>query len=131
MVIPSDSRYDERIVAQARNANLLIHEVAMIDPDLMKTNPRLHNVLNHHTSPEDAGRIFSQAKPRLAAYSHFVVFLRGEGVTASADQEIERLTRTTYKGPLVLGHDLMSFDIGDITVTGADGKKIMSVGSKP
>lgn len=132
VVIPSDSRYDERIVAEARNADLLIHEVAMIDADLMKTNPRLHNVLNHHTSPEDAGRIFSQAKPRLAAYSHFVIFHRGKGVTASADREIDRLTRTTYEGPLVLGHDLMSFDIGDsVTVTGADGKKIMTVSSKP
>jgi ribonuclease Z len=100
----------------------------MIDQALMTTHPRLRNVMAHHTSPEDAGRIFSQAGVRLAAYSHFVIFHEGEGVDASADAEIERLTRTTYQGPLAFGHDLMSFSIGPvITVTNADGTPLLQV----
>lgn len=128
VVIPSDTVYDENIAREAKDADLLIHEVAMIDQALMTTHPRLRNVMAHHTSPEDAGRIFSEAGVRLAAYSHFVIFHEGEGVDASADTEIERLTRTTYQGPLALGHDLMSFSIGPaITVTDADGTPLLQV----
>jgi ribonuclease Z len=39
-VISSDTTYDERIAVQARGADLLIHEVADIDPALLKAYPR-------------------------------------------------------------------------------------------
>jgi ribonuclease Z len=50
--------------------------------------------------------VFTQVKPRLAVYSHY---------PDSAD--LVSLTRKTYAGPLELGDDLMTIDIGDkITV---------------
>lgn len=127
VVIPSDSVYDENVAREAAGADLLVHEVAMIDHELREEYPRLNNVIAHHTSPEDAGRIFSQASPRLAAYTHYVIFAKGEGSDASADEKIEELTRTTYEGPLVLGQDLTSFLISEdnITVTTGEGKEVM------
>ena len=63
-----------------------------------------------HLTPEEAGTVFSKVRPKLAVYSHIVAF----GV---ADDELISRTRSTYAGPLVVGADLMSFDIGDVVTT--------------
>ena len=65
-----------------------------------------------HSSPEDAGREFSQIKPKLAVYTHFSM-LSGEGVSEVTIPEIVARTRTTYGGPLEVGEDLMSISVGD------------------
>ena len=57
----------------------------------------------------------TQAKPRLAAYTH-VLRLFGNGIPPPTIDEIVAETRQTYGGPLEVGEDLMSFEIGD-TVT--------------
>jgi ribonuclease Z len=62
-------------------------------------------VLAHHTTPEQAGKVFSRVRPKLAVYSHIV-----GGLT---DEQLVQMTRTTYQGPLVVGSDLMAFDVGD------------------
>lgn len=67
-VISGDTKYDERVVEQARGADLLIHEVANIDLGLSDKFPRVKEILNHHTTPAEAGRVFAQAKPKLAVY---------------------------------------------------------------
>jgi ribonuclease Z len=64
-------------------------EVAAAPPELLAANPYIQNVIAHHTSPAQAGRVFARASPKMAA------------------------TRQTYAGPLTLGEDLMSFDIGN------------------
>lgn len=120
IVIPSDTRYDENISKIARNADLLIHEVAEIDPALLEKFPRLKEVAAHHTSPEDAGRIFSHASPRLAVYTHIVAFKKDRPLDLSTEDIVTR-TRSTYSGPLVVGEDLMSFEVGD-TIKVRDGK---------
>jgi hypothetical protein len=75
-------------------------------------------LMNHRTSPREAGRVFSQAKPKLAAYTHFV-FLATEKVPAASVDDIIKQTREIYEGPLEAGEDLMSSEIGDtVTVTG-------------
>lgn len=56
--------------------------------------------------------MFARARPKLAAYTHLLQF--GD---ATADTLIPE-TRVTYDGPLVVGEDLMQFDIGnDVTVS--------------
>ena len=59
--------------------------------------------------------MFARAKPKLAAYTHLVL-LAGENIAAPSIEELIAQTRETYAGPLEVGEDLMSFDIG-ITVT--------------
>ena len=61
----------------------------------------------HHTTPEQATKIFSYVHPKLAAYSH-IVKIRGVG-----EEEIMKKTKANYKGNVVMGEDLMSFSIGD------------------
>lgn len=67
----------------------------------------------HHTTPSDAGRIFTQTKPKLAAYTHLVM-LGSEIIPPPTIADIIAETRQTYSGPLVVGEDLMAFEIGDI-----------------
>jgi ribonuclease Z len=59
--------------------------------------------------------VFSLAKPKLAAYTH-LVFLASDTVPQASVDDIVAGTRETYSGPLQVGEDLTSFEIGD-TVT--------------
>lgn len=70
-------------------------------------------IIAHHTIPHDCGRVFSQAK--LAAYPH-LVFLANEKVSEPTLDDLVKQTRETYDGPLEVGEDLTSLEIGD-TVT--------------
>ena len=83
---------DERVARAASGADLLVHEVAIFEPELLNSFPSYREIQDHHSSPEEAGRILSLAKPKRA------LIVR---------------TRTAYRGPLVIGHDLMSFVIED------------------
>jgi ribonuclease Z len=69
----------------------------------------------HHTSPQDAGRVFHLARPKLAVYTHLVLLAR-PGVSALTTEELAAQTRETYDGPLVVGEDLMTFKVGKIGV---------------
>lgn len=112
VVLSGDTKPDERVVKAATGADLLIHEVAIIDPELLKSYPNYRAIENHHTSPEEAGRIFSSAKPKLAVYSH-IVFATLPPVQDVPEDALVARTRTTYGGPLIVGRDLMSFTISD------------------
>jgi ribonuclease Z len=102
IVLSGDTAYSEHLIESAKGADLLIHEVAAMplhDPDTAR-------VLALHTSPEEAGKIFARIRPKMAVYSHILQF----GVT---DAETIARTRSTYQGPLIMGEDLMSFDVDD------------------
>jgi len=117
VVLSGDTRYSEEVIKQAKGADLLVHEVAAASDKLMQTSPIISRILAIHTPPEEAGRVFSQAAPRMAVYSHIVLF----GVSK---QELEARTRETYSGPLTIGEDLMTFNIGDqITVSQTEPKE--------
>jgi len=124
VVISSYTTYDERIAKQAEGADLLLHEVADIDPDLLTAYPRFKEITAHHTSPEDAGRIFSMARPKLAAFTHIIVLKANQPLDVPPTEVLAR-TRTTYDGPLVLGEDLMRFEIEkDVKVFNARKERV-------
>jgi ribonuclease Z len=108
VVLSGDTRYSENLIKFSHGADLLIHEV--LDPeayaaaDQIFSEEQKQKVIAHHTTPEQAGSIFTQVKPKLAVYSHIVPLNAPELVAH---------TRRTYSGPLVVGEDLMSFDIGE------------------
>ena len=108
VVLSGDTRYSENLIQFSQAADLLIHEV--LDPEAYFASDQFFSpeqkqkVVNHHTTPEQAGKIFSQVKPKLAVYSHIVPFNAPDLVSH---------TRKTYSGPLEVGEDLMSFEIGD------------------
>src|SRR4029079_19526204 len=125
VVISGATRYSANVEQPASGADLLIHEVAMIPAALLEKYPAYQAILAHHITPEDAGKLFAVARPKLAAYSHIVLSgLPSEGIPFPAPAELLAATRTTYDGPIVVGADLMAFKIDDSGVsmiTGAAG----------
>jgi ribonuclease Z len=112
VVLSGDTRPSENLIHWAKGTDLLIHEV--IDPEafiqergkLFKPE-MVRQILGHHTTPEQAGTIFETVKPKLAVYSH---------VIPGGGQNFVALTRKTYAGPLELGEDLMTIEIGEKVV---------------
>ena len=113
-VFSSDTRYNQNVIKYGKGADLLVHEVAMARPELMK-EAYIQRIIGHHTTPYDCGRVFAQTMPKLAAFTH-VVQLASVGVSPPTLEELTDEVRQTYDGPLVVGEDLMSFEIGE-TVT--------------
>lgn len=110
-VISGDTRFHSSVVDYGMGADLLIHEVAAARPGLL-VDPFMQRIFAHHTSPREAGRVFARAKPKLAAYTHFVL-LGSPAVKPMTIDDVLTETRETYSGPLEAGEDLMSFEIGD------------------
>jgi ribonuclease Z len=114
VVHSSDTRYNENVVKYGTGADLLIHEVAMARPELMK-EAYIQRIVGHHTTPREAGLVFARTRPKLAVYTHLVM-LGSDTIAPPTLDDLVRETRETYDGPLEVGADLMSFTIGD-TVT--------------
>ena len=87
---------------------MLIHEVMDPETFLSETRPLTPEqrkiVIEHHTTPEQAGRVFAAVKPQLAVFSHIVP---GDA------RNLISGTRATYSGPLEVGEDLMTIDVGN------------------
>jgi ribonuclease Z len=110
-VISGDTRYNANVLRFGAGADLLVHEVAMASAELL-SEADIQRILNHHTSPQDAGRVFTQTRPKLAAFTHLVL-LASKTVAAPTVDDLIAATRETYGGPLEIGEDLMSFEIGE------------------
>ncbi len=115
VVISGDTRYNQNVIKYGSGADVLIHEVGSARPELLATSIPVQRIIAHHTTPREAGLVFSQAKPKMAVYTH-IVLQSNEKFSEPTLDEIVAETRQTYSGPLTVGEDLMSFDIGD-TIT--------------
>ena len=110
-VISGDTRFHPNVITHGTGADLLIHEVATAPPELMR-EAFIQRIIGHHTSPHEAGLVFAQAAPKLAVYTHIVQIASEHVAPVTLDALIAE-TRKTYDGPLVVGEDLMSFEIGE------------------
>ena len=111
VVISGDTRHCENVVKFGTGADLLIHEVAIVRPELA-SEPFIQRIMAHHTTAREAGTTFERTKPKLAAFTH-LVFPASELVAPASVDELIAETRQTYSGPLEVGEDLMSFEIGE------------------
>lgn len=110
VLISGDTVPNENVIDHGTGVDLLIHEVAEFED-----TSALPAVYAHHTNPRQAGEIFTETEPRMAAYSHIV-----NGTSADApgvsNEELAERTRETYDGPLTVGQDLMSFSLTEDAV---------------
>lgn len=112
VVISGDTKFDRNLIKAAKGADLIVHEVALASEELLASSEQFQRIVAHHTTPEEAGIVFAEVKPKLAVYTHFVI-LSGPTIPEAPLSTLIPRTRTNYDGPLVIGEDLMSFDIGD------------------
>ncbi|MBW8302373.1 MAG: MBL fold metallo-hydrolase [Brevundimonas sp.] len=115
VVISGDARPSNSVIRHGRGVDLLIHEVAFARSG---SEQAAAAVLDTHTQPREAGRIFAATRPGMAAYSHFARPAL-DGAPPAPLSDLLTLTREVYDGPLTLGEDLTSFAIsadGAVTV---------------
>ena len=113
VVLSGDTRLSENLIRFSKGADLLIHEVAWARPELLRKSEAARIIIGLHTTPEQAGTVFARVKPRLAVYSHVVLVTTDPAFTEPTSTDVLQLTRKTYDGPLEMGEDLMTIDIGD------------------
>jgi len=106
VVLSGDTRYSTNLIKFAKGTDLLIHEV-VIAPDTLSKLDSDYHIFAHHTSIEQASRIFNEVSPKLAAYYH-IVKLHGRN-----EQDLLERTKSNYLGQFIIGEDLMSFSISD------------------
>jgi ribonuclease Z len=117
VVLSGDTRVSENLIRFSKGTDVLFHEVAAAKRENLSTSEAARRILGHHTTPEDAGRVFTHVSPRLAVYTHIGLFSTDPSIAAPTVEDLLSLTRTTYSGPLEVGEDLMSVEVGDrITV---------------
>ena len=113
VVLSGDTRLSENLIGFSKGTDLLVHEVAWARPELLSKSEAARIIIGLHTTPEEAGTVFARVKPRLAVYSHVVLVTTDPAFTEPTSTEVLKLTRKTYDGPLEMGEDLMTIDIGD------------------
>lgn len=106
VVLSGDTCFNENLIRCSQGADLLVHEVAAAG-ELLHTSEQLQKILGNHTGPEQAGEVFARVKPKLAVYSHILLF---GGATVA---DVMARTRSTYSGPVEIGEDLMIIEIGE------------------
>ena len=108
VVLSGDTRPSENLIKFSRGTDLLVHEV--FDPEAYRevgnslTPEQRKRVREHHSTPEEAGTVFTKVAPKLAVYSHIV---------PPDVPDVIPHTRKTYSGPLEVGEDLMTIEIGE------------------
>lgn len=114
VVISGDTRYSLNLIRHARGADLLLHEVAMAPAEMLALPP-IRKIMSVHTSPEDAARVFTETRPRLAMFTHFALPPNRTGPSATP-ADVLVAARRGYAGRMELGEDLMRITIGDTIV---------------
>ena len=112
VVMSGDTRFDENLIAAARGADVVIHEVAAAREEMLAFDERIQLILDHHTTPEEAGIVFDRVSPKLALYSHLTLLSSPDSPEVTLEELIQR-TRTNYAGRLLVGVDLMRLEIGE------------------
>jgi ribonuclease Z len=112
VVISGDTRYMPTMASIAKEADLLIHEVAAPEAiwkrsTMIGRNPEhTKKIIDHHATPSQVGSIFAESTPRLGALYHIV---GGPG----AEEEISETIKKVYNGDFLIPDDLTVIEIGD------------------
>ena len=107
VVLSGDTRASANLIRHAQGVDVLVHEV-FAPQTLQRVGmppERAQRIVDYHTTPEMAGEVFSQVKPKLAVYSHVCM-------PTAVPEDLIPPTRKTYAGPLELGEDLMTIEVG-------------------
>ena len=109
LVISGDTRRCASLMAAARGADLLLHEV-FIHRDMpiiegLRTAETVANVAAYHTLSSEVGKIAAEAGVGALMLTHFI--------PPACDRDaLLAEVAGDFAGPVILGEDLMVFDVG-------------------
>ena len=104
-----DTKYCPALIAAAKGAGALIHEVFVHIDSMPLTGARTAagraSVQTYHTVSDQVGKVAAEAGAKCLILNHFV--------PVHFDRDtLLKTVRADYAGPIIIGEDLMSFDIG-------------------
>jgi len=102
-----DTRYNENLIANAHDADVFAHEVAAATPQTLAIHPEVRTAINHHSTPQDVGRVFAQTKPKLAILTHLVLLPPDPMPIGAVMAELAE----EYDGLVLVAEDLMRIEI--------------------
>ena len=102
-----DTRYNENLIANAHNADVFAHEVAAASPETIAAYPEVRTAINHHSTPQDVGRVFAKTKPRLAILTHLALLPPDPMPISAVMAELAE----EYDGLVLVAEDLMRIEI--------------------
>ena len=115
VAMSGDTRFSENLIKHSQAVDVIIHEVARLSAPNPKQTERDRAqqekiVRELHTTADQTAVVFNRVKPRLAVYSH-----------GGSPEDLAE-ARKTYSGPLEIGEDLMTIEIGDRIEVRRQGK---------
>jgi ribonuclease BN (tRNA processing enzyme) len=109
IVMSGDTNYSEKVVALARGADVLVHEI-LYPPGIetiLKRAPNAATLREHllasHTAPEDVGRVAAAAGVKTLVLTHFVP---GDDPSITDAMWTDGV-RKHFSGEIIVGKDLM------------------------
>jgi ribonuclease Z len=112
IVISGDTHPNENLVKFAKDADVLIHE-AYLPQTTAPTDSASDEgwFVRYHSTAAEAGEDAARANVKLLVLTHLIPHRTG-----NADPEFQREAGKAFRGPIVVGHDLMRIEIpGDGT----------------
>jgi ribonuclease BN (tRNA processing enzyme) len=119
VVFSGDTAPCPALAAAADGADLLVHEcfihgIMRPEPGL-RTKEGLENVARYHTASTEIGKIAAKAQVRCLMLNHFVP-------TRFDKEAVLAEVRRDYRGPVLIGEDLMSVDLATGVVAHAGAR---------
>jgi ribonuclease Z len=114
LMMSGDTKRCPAVVEAARDAGLLLHEV-FVHRDLrpkpgVRSAETVAQVASYHTLSDEVGKVAAEAGVRCLMLTHFV--------PPNCDRAaLLAEVRADFPGPVILGEDLMSFDLATGGVT--------------
>lgn len=105
IVYSGDTSVSENVLSNARDADILIHEVIAMSDKIYEKNKKLRDVAATHTTVKQLISILKKTKPKLTILNHALLF----GVS---EKSVLEKIKKDYKGEVIFSYDLMSLDVG-------------------
>jgi ribonuclease BN (tRNA processing enzyme) len=110
VVISGDTKPSDALIRLAQGADVLVHEVvwpAAVDRMLANAYNAAalkKSILSHHTPAVEVGRVAAEARVKTLVLSHFVP---ADDPEITDEMWTEAVRRGGYKGPVILGKDML------------------------
>lgn len=99
VVISGDTAFSDQLIEHAKDVDLLIHELAVIEPVLLRGNPKLRKISDYHSSLDDVEKTIELTQAKRTVLTHLLLI----GVD---EQKVKNLVMSQLGGRAELGHDL-------------------------
>lgn len=115
IVLSGDTAYHPNVVEYGKGCDVLIHNVVAVGGKALENGVDYTPVTRKLATPEAAARVFSEAQPKLAVYSH--ICKKGLDGKDGDDKIMEMTREAGYQGALAMGYDRMMIELQGDEVT--------------